>query len=288
MWRVILIGNRRSAADWLEQSPACRLLRVYALSGSTLAREIAARPTASPALSSRVFTADERAEIIAELAREEFDILVSQGCPFVLPISRLRQAGRRFLNIHPSCLPRLRGKHPANGALLLEEEFAGATLHEMEDTVDTGRILHQVRFPLTAEIDLPVLYEMLWRAEAQVFAAGMERLLESGLRYSGEVPRGDGSYYSRRAADMRVDFAAMDDAEIVRRVRAFGIESQGVTALIEGQECKLLSAEVVRNTELLEWFKAAQPGSRLLGHAPASCLVKSRDGVIKINRWGVV
>ena len=50
-------------------------------------------------------------ELIREILDADFDILVSNGCKFILPITRLKkEKGRddiRFINIHPSFLPDL-------------------------------------------------------------------------------------------------------------------------------------------------------------------------------------
>ena len=278
MTRVVLIGNRCGAYSRLGEFPGLELMHVYALRESYLDHAL-------PAEASHVrrFGTKEKAEILHDLEQRPFEVLISQGCPFVLPISRLRRAGRRFLNVHPSYLPRLQGKHPANGALLFGEQFAGATLHEMEVRVDAGRIIHQEKFPLTADIDLPLLYDLLFDLEVRVFETGMRKLIDSHFEYQGEEPRGEGSYYSRRADDMRIDFADQSNAEIERRVRAFGLPAQGVAASIDGQPARVFAAEQVVNPYLLTRFSSREPGESLLKYDGA-VLVKSRDGSIKVTR----
>lgn len=278
MTRVILIGNRCGAYSKLGQFPSLDLMHVYAVRDSFLDRGL---PSDSPLI--RRFGIEDKASILDELQRRSFDVLISQGCPFVLPISLLRRPGQRYLNVHPSYLPRLQGKHPANGALLFGERFAGATLHEMEDRVDAGRIIHQEKFPLTPDIDLPLLYDLLFDLECRVFETGMRKLIDSQFSYQGEEPRGEGSYYSRRADDMRIDFAGQSNEEIERRVRAFGLPAQGVAASIDGELARVFAAEQVVNPHLLTRFSSRNPGESLLKYDGA-VLVKSRDGIIKVTR----
>lgn len=281
MKRAILIGNRSGVLRQIGKIPQLELVRVFAVRGSYL----------DQALSNcndnvTRFASSQKEEIFRQIEELSFDVLLSQGCPFVLPVSRMRKPGQRFINVHPSYLPRLQGKHPANGALLFGEPFVGATLHEMEDRVDAGRIIHQEKFPLTPDVDLPLLYDLLFDLEGRVFEAGMRKLIDSGFAFAGEEPQGEGSYYSRRTADMQIDFAQQSDADIARRVRAFGVPSQGVLATIDGRPARVIAAEQVHNPHVLTRFATRQAGEMLLSY-DGGILVKSRDGIIKVTKLGV-
>lgn len=281
MTRVILIGNRSGAFRRLGNFPELELMRVFAVRGSYLDQALSRENDKITR-----FATSEKAQIFQEIEGTAFDLLISQGCPFVLPVSRMKKPGQRFLNVHPSYLPRLQGKHPANGALLFGEKFVGATLHEMEDRVDAGRIIHQEQFPLTPDVDLPLMYDLLFDLEGRVFDAGMRKLIASGFEYDGEAPQGEASYYSRRAEDMRIDFASQSNSDIERRVKAFGVPSQGVTATIDGSPARVIAAEQVLNPYVLSRFSTRQPGEMLLSY-DGGILVKSRDGIIKVTKLGV-
>ena len=64
-----------------------------------------------------------------------------------LPPEVLGLCRHGVLNCHPSFLPFGRGAHPAAWAIWKGEPY-GATLHLMEDTLDTGPILDQVSIPV--------------------------------------------------------------------------------------------------------------------------------------------
>ena len=55
-------------------------------------------------------------ELIEYINNNEFDILLSNGCPFILPISKLKK--RIYANIHPSHLPDLKGIDPCLVSIL--------------------------------------------------------------------------------------------------------------------------------------------------------------------------
>jgi methionyl-tRNA formyltransferase len=276
--RLVVIGNRSRAVRECGAIRQLHLARVWGLAGSPLEREW--KGMEQPAEFTR-FTAHDQSAVIEQIAGEDFDLLVSHGCPFVLPIVTLRRPGRLFINLHPSLLPRLRGRHPANGVLLRREPYAGATLHFMAERVDAGRIIHQQKFPVTPDIDLGLLYALLFDLEAEVFRRGMQMLIDADFNLAGDVQTGEPTYYTRDPRDMLVDFREMSDDEILTRVRAFGVASQGVVADLSGRRLRILEAEAILNPYVLSKFAGQAPGATLLSYENRR-LVKSRDGIINI------
>ena len=275
---VLMIGNRCGVLREIAQFPQLRLTHVFVLADSLLDDSTLARDACLVR-----FTEDERQRVCEQLATVHFDLLISNGCPFILPVSELRRPGQLFVNIHPSPLPRMKGKHPINGALLHGEQTAGVTMHFMVDRVDAGHVIHQATIPITPDIDLGLLYRLLFDLEADVFRKGMRKLIDSDFRFQGEPSAGTSSYYSRDDRDQQADFLSMSDDEIVTRVRAFGISSQGVTAELNGRRLRLFDAEPIRNPHVLAKFAADEPGQVLLQYE-GRWLIKSRDGIIKVNR----
>jgi len=101
----------------------------------------------------------DKSAALAAVESIAFDVLVSIGCPWKLPVIRWHQnwPDALMLNVHPSCLPRLRGAHPLNGALLINEPFIGASVHFMDEEFDTGALLAQCCIERTDDLDLPLL-----------------------------------------------------------------------------------------------------------------------------------
>ena len=224
------------------------------------------------------------AEFLEQVSSLEFDLFISNGCPVIIPVTKLKKSHQHFLNVHPSLLPEFRGYHPANGVLLKGAKEAGATLHEMADLVDRGAIVHQERFPITPDLDLALLYHLLFTTETRVFTHGITKLIEHAFTISNPHQIGVASYYRRSPEDMRVDFATMDDAEILRRVRAFGIRSQGVRCTIENQEFTLFEAQSLKNPLLLELHEAKAPGSIVLRYDD-TLIVRSLESLIKVSKF---
>ena len=90
-----------------------------------------------------VFERDVRGfDLHASHARHRFELLVCFGYGRVLPVGDTAFSQVRFVNLHTSLLPYGRGLNP-NLSAWLHDEPHGVTIHEMDGTYDTGRILFQ-------------------------------------------------------------------------------------------------------------------------------------------------
>lgn len=274
---VVLASNRTGVFDAIKKIPFLNLTHVFVVEDSCLHQEIKDTEFS-------LIKGQSHAEFLDALALMKFDLLISNGCPVIVPVSKLKKTHQMFLNVHPSLLPEFRGYHPANGVLLNNAKEAGATLHEMVDRVDRGKILAQERFPVTPDLDLGLLYHLLFSAEARVFTHGIYKLHAQDFRYEGEPQSASGSHYKRSQADMTVAFESMKEEEILRRIRAFGTRSQGVRCTLEGCEYTLYEAQTLHHPLLFELHGAQPPGKIVLRY-DGGMVVRSLDSLIRISRF---
>ena len=279
MKKVLFIGNRPGVYQKVQSADNLNIVQVFALSGSLLSSYL--RSHSTPHVD---FLLSEREMLFDRILAVEFDILISNGCPFILPVSRIKRPGQIYLNVHPSLLPVGRGRHPVNEVLLRGYRHYGATMHYIDDGIDTGRIIHQERLLVTDDLDLGLLYRLVFEAEAKVFENGMLLLANSDFVMEGQSHAGDASYYTRKSSDQIIDFTRMTDMEIVRRVRAFGISTQGANALTSEGHIKVFAAEVIGNSDLRAHYHDCEPGEVLLEY-DKKLLVRSCEGIIKVTSF---
>ncbi len=126
--------------------------------------------------------------------------------PKRIPSALLAAPRWGFLNVHPSLLPHYRGPHPLFWMLQRGERRFGATIHFMDEQLDTGDIAAQ------AEFDLP---DGLWgeQIDSALSHCGAELLLdvlhqlERNLLARRAQPPG-GSYFSApQASDFTIDIS---------------------------------------------------------------------------------
>lgn len=94
--------------------------------------------------------------IMAILAKEQVDLVVLAGYLSILPKEAVQSYKGRLINIHPALLPKYGGKnfygiHVHEAVLVAGEKESGATVHYVDEGVDTGEIILQEKVPVLAE-----------------------------------------------------------------------------------------------------------------------------------------
>lgn len=84
-------------------------------------------------------------EWAGRISRFAPDVIFSFMFRLMLPEEVLKCAGKAAFNLHPSLLPKYRGRAPANWAIVNGETETGLTLHEMVKKADAGAIVCQTK-----------------------------------------------------------------------------------------------------------------------------------------------
>lgn len=274
--KIVLIGNRTQVLDVCLAEPDWEVAAIFAVRGSLLEADLAARAGAHIP-----FAFADKEAVLRQLEAMAFDILVSNGCPFILPIARLSRDGRLFINTHPSLLPDLRGPHPINGLFLQGHREFGATTHLMAEEVDAGEILAQVRVPLTADLDAGLVYRLSFQLEAESFRQAVAALKAAGYRTAGGPQAAGGSVYRRTARDQAADATRESAVEIATKIRAFGIRSLGVTLTTRDGAYRVFEGGAVTHAQAVQRFGRGTPGAVLLKY-DGKLLVETPNGLVKL------
>ena len=186
--------------------------------------------------------------MIDYINENEFDVFLSNGCPFILPINKLKKG--KYVNIHPSFLPDLKGIDPVLGSVKFRRD-CGATCHEINEKIDDGPIISRVKIPFTKDLDATILYQLSFIAEKEVF----NNAFLKNFSIENEQEKGDWIYYSRRPSDRNVNLSEKPE-EIIQGVKAFSNKSQGCFFKIHDKEFKVFSAEEIYNPYLVKYSES--------------------------------
>ncbi len=132
---------------------------------------------------------------ISRLRSLNLDYLISIHFPYLLPPEVIEIPRYGCLNLHPSLLPYNRGWHTASWALL-ERTPIGATLHFIDEGMDTGDIAHQRSVEIEPGDTAHTLYQRVVQAEMQVFREAWPQIA-SGRHERRPQPAGKGSMHKR-------------------------------------------------------------------------------------------
>ena len=169
-------------------------------------------------------------------------------------------------NIHGSLLPKYRGRAPVNWAVVHGAPETGATLHEMTEKPDAGRIVDRERVPILPNDLAREVFDKVTVAAEIVLERSLPFLL-AGTASLEPQDLAAGSYYGRR----RPADGAIDPDWPARRihdlVRAVAPPYPGAFCMIEGRRLKLL--------------RTFDGGERAAPAPPAALL--ARDAVLQLR-----
>jgi methionyl-tRNA formyltransferase len=148
------------------------------------------------------------------------DLIFSFYYRNMLPLSVLGKARLGAYNMHGSLLPKFRGRAPLNWAILKGETETGATLHEMVEKPDAGRIVDQQAIPIGPDETAVEVFRKLADAAEAVLKRSLPSLI-AGKPSFRPNDLAKGSYYGRRRPeDGRIDWSksAKEIHDLVRAV----------------------------------------------------------------------
>jgi len=268
--RYIFAGNRFYVLEAMLQN-GLHVERIFAVAQSWLEKELIRRSIAYETL-------PEKQVFVRLLESLSFDYLVSNGLPYILPVSRLQQNNRkRFLNVHPSYLPDLKGPDPQPGAILLARD-SGAACHYMNDSIDAGPIISRKKITYDPKWDAPLLYRLTFMAEQEVF---MEALKKNFVPLQNLPVQPDACYYAFRPSDLRIDFNG-NAAAIIRTVKAFNTPRKGARFIWDNIVYTVRDAEFLRHPYLSDVFFDAEENQLVMCYEE-NLLVKKGDGFLALK-----
>jgi phosphoribosylglycinamide formyltransferase-1 len=110
------------------------------------------------------------------------DLVVLAGFMRVLPPSVVRAFSGRIINIHPSLLPAFPGAHAVRDTLAAGVNVTGATVHFVDEGVDTGPVIRQREISIPPGVSEAQLHEMIKEVEREQLIEVVREIGEGKIR----------------------------------------------------------------------------------------------------------
>ena len=121
----------------------------------------------------------ERDEAMAEwLVMRDVELVVCAGYMHLLSPSFLDRFASRVINVHPSLLPAFPGMSAIEDALAAGVTVTGATVHYVDEGVDTGPVIEQVEVAIADDDTVESLRERVQALEHRLLPQVTGRLVE--------------------------------------------------------------------------------------------------------------
>lgn len=121
-----------------------------------------------------------------EVIRESgADTVVLAGYMRLLSPSFVRAFQGRMLNIHPAVLPSFPGVHGGRDAIEYGVRFSGATVHFVDEAMDTGPVIIQAVVPVMHSDSEKALMARIHAMEHRIYPQALQWLEQGRLRLHG-------------------------------------------------------------------------------------------------------
>ncbi len=161
-------------------------------------------------------------------------ILLSARFPLKIP----RLVFGRYLyalNIHPTLLPKYRGRY-LEPILIAGENESGVTLHLIDEEYDTGAIVHQVRFPVGNFDTVSSLLRKASDMESNLVLKGLELILNPTFEPTPQNEAEASLFIEKRTPDDSFVPCTASLSEALNVVRATNSVTHPAFTLINGEK----------------------------------------------------
>jgi methionyl-tRNA formyltransferase len=184
------------------------------------------------------------AEFVQKLADISPDFIFSFYYRFMLSPAVLATAMRGAFNMHGSLLPKFRGRAPVNWAVLRGESTTGATLHEMVEKPDAGRIVDQFPVPILPDDRALDVFRKVTMAAELLLDRALPGVLDGMAPLHSQDLSHGGYFRGRQSDDGRIDWAK-GAKEIHDLVRAVAPPYPGAFTVLGGQKLRLTRTRLI-------------------------------------------
>ncbi len=144
-------------------------------------------------------------DFLGLLDRLEPELLISISCPQIIGKKVRGRFPNGCINVHGAPLPRYRGLMPAFWALRFNERSTAATVHDLADKLDNGKILIQREVEILPEETWDGLVRKTKAAGAAALVDAVEQIRNGTVQRRPNLDE-DATYYSFPTADDRKAF----------------------------------------------------------------------------------
>lgn len=214
-------------------------------------------------------------EFLDELKKRNIDFIVVVAFGQLIGEKLLKEYENKIINLHPSSLPKYRGPSPIQYTLLNGEKITHASSMLIEKGMDSGDILNQKEYEISADDDFTSLSE-------KMSSLGSKAILESLLNYDKlfekrKVQDDDKASLTKKISKKmgQISWGENKD-DIVNKIKAF-VEYPKAYFSYEGQNIKILKASPVEieNPKKSFIYKANKDDLIIIG---------CNNGAIKIEK----
>ena len=113
------------------------------------------------------------------LMKNNVDLICLAGFMKILSGRFIKKFYKPILNIHPSLLPKYKGLNTHNRAIQNKDKYSGATVHIVNEKLDSGKIILQKKIKILKSESRKSLEKKVLKIEHKIYPRAIIKLLSS-------------------------------------------------------------------------------------------------------------
>ena len=113
------------------------------------------------------------------LKRNNVDLICLAGFMKILSSKFIKKLNKTILNVHPSLLPKYKGLNTHDRAIQNKDKYSGATVHIVNDKLDSGKIILQKKVKILTSDSGKSLEKKVLKIEHEIYSKAIIKLLTS-------------------------------------------------------------------------------------------------------------
>ncbi len=194
---------------------------------------------------------------------------------YLLPAELLSIATLGTINLHPSLLPRYRGRAPINWAILYGETKLGLTAHFVDEGMDSGDIIMQESFELSINEDVGDALRKLLPLYASITRRILNDLQSGNIVRQKQNTADATCYPARKPSDGQIDWDK-NASVILNMVRAVAPPYPGAFSFLGNKKI------IIKKANLSQSIRSANAGS-VIGFEQGAPIVACGEGVLVLR-----
>ena len=152
-------------------------------------RKVAGTGIPTAVIERRSFAAKQEFEeaVIAQLDLHHVELVVLAGFMRILSPRFINRFPARIMNIHPALLPAFPGLDAQQQAIDYGVKVSGATVHFVDEGMDSGPIILQEAVPVEADDDVTTLSERILHLEHRLYVRAIRLYCEGRINIDGRA-----------------------------------------------------------------------------------------------------
>ena len=115
--------------------------------------------------------------VLKLLNNNKIDLICLAGFMKILSRKFIKKFSKSIINIHPSLLPRYKGLNTHSRAIKNKDEYSGATVHIVNEKLDSGKIIIQEKVKILKSDKKRTLEKKILKIEHRIYPKAIVKLL---------------------------------------------------------------------------------------------------------------